>query len=339
MKLYKFMNSGKALFSLMGVLSILSFFSNVFGQFSPPVGVPGSEALPASDEAFVAWATGCVVQRGLQDISRPDLGLASAGFPQNAVGPADGQSIVSLGDGGTATLVFDQPVFDGPGWDFAIFENSFNHTFLEFAFVEVSNDGQHFVRFPAISLIDTVEQVGSFGQVDTRKIENLAGKFLGTWGTPFDLADLPDSLHANFDTITHIRLVDVIGTIDPDLASRDADGRIINDPWPTPFPSSGFDLDAIGVIHQVHSSAKNKLVTFPNPVRRRATVEVILPSGHYFREIFLWDSLGRHLQSFPINQQNNTRITLETSYLASGIYYVTCYSGSILISGKLIVVP
>ena len=32
-------------------------------------------------------------------------------------------------------------------------------------------------------------------------------------------------------------------------ASYDSQGNIINDPFPTPFETGGFDLDAIGVIH------------------------------------------------------------------------------------------
>jgi hypothetical protein len=51
-----------------------------------------------------------------------------------------------------------------------------------------------------------------------------------------------------------VRVVDVVGSIDPAYARRDSDGRIVNDPWPTDFPiigNGGFDLDAIGVFHLV----------------------------------------------------------------------------------------
>ena len=34
-----------------------------------------------------------------------------------------------------------------------------------------------------------------------------------------------------------------------DYANCDIDGYQINDPWPTPFPAGGFDLDAVGVIN------------------------------------------------------------------------------------------
>jgi len=47
-----------------------------------------------------------------------------------------------------------------------------------------------------------------------------------------------------------VKVIDVIGTIDPQYASRDSFGNIVNDPYPTPFGSCGFDLDAVGVINQ-----------------------------------------------------------------------------------------
>jgi hypothetical protein len=52
-----------------------------------------------------------------------------------------------------------------PGYDFAIFENGFpfgsGSFYLELAFVEVSSDGKHFVRFNAISNTDTTQQIDS----------------------------------------------------------------------------------------------------------------------------------------------------------------------------------
>ena len=53
------------------------------------------------------------------------------------------------------------------------------------------------------------------------------------------------------DHITHVRIIDVIGNIDPEYATYDCQGNPINDPWPTPFASCGMDLDAVGVIHDI----------------------------------------------------------------------------------------
>ena len=46
-------------------------------------------------------------------------------------------------------------------------------------------------------------------------------------------------------------VVDVVGSIDPAYATYDSQGHAINDPWPTAFASSGFDFDAVGVLHAV----------------------------------------------------------------------------------------
>lgn len=54
----------------------------------------------------------------------------------------------------------------------------------------------------------------------------------------------------NINSITHVKIIDVVGSINPTYGTHDKNNNIINDPWPTPFNSSGFDLDAIGVINQ-----------------------------------------------------------------------------------------
>lgn len=229
------------------------------GPFAPAAGEMGSTAIVADDPAIIAWADSVTVQRGPTDIASDSALDASFGSPADAIGPADAQTfdatpVVSLGDGGAATATFARPIVDGPGADFAVFENGFNDEFLELAFVEVSSNGEQFVRFPSQSLTPTDTQVNQVAGVliDTTDIDGLAGKYRAFYGTPFDLADLraldlPPSL--DLDRITHVRVVDVVGTIDPAYASRDSSGSIINDPYTTDFTSGGFDLDAIGVLH------------------------------------------------------------------------------------------
>ena len=239
-------------------------------QFAPPAGQAGTTAMHKDSSAFVGWAASCVVVRGHQNIADPNLGPASAGDAAMALGRPQQNGTVSLGDGGTATLTFSYPIKNGPGPDFAVFENAFLETFLELAFVEVSSDGQRFVRFPAISLTQDSLQIDAFGAGDATKIHNLAGKYITGFGTPFDLEDLIDSLGLDIQRITHIRLVDVVGAIQEQYASLDHLGNRINDPWPTPFASSGFDLDAVGVIHQADiSSADHQILPglqlYPNP--------------------------------------------------------------------------
>ncbi|MEM6749046.1 MAG: dockerin type I domain-containing protein [Planctomycetota bacterium] len=168
--------------------------------------------------------------------------------PNLALGPAVGTSfdIVTLGDNGTITLGFDTPITNGPGFDFAVFENAFDDDFLELAFVEVSSDGQNFVRFANDSL--TPDAVGGFDPigVDATNLDGLAGKYRQGFGTPFDL-DGVDGVNPLVDVaaITHVRVVDILG----DGSVADTSGDPIYDPFPT-FGSPGFDLDAVAVLHQ-----------------------------------------------------------------------------------------
>ncbi len=244
-------------FLLAGTLGAGSVLA---GPYAPAAGQPGSTAIAANDPSFVGWATGYTnFNPGPMDISNPGLGLASYGSPVNALGPSDvdlstgyTSPVVSLGDGGSITLTFAHPITNGPGADFAVFENSFSDNFLELAFVEVSSDGTNFVRFPAVSLTPTTTQVGAFGSLDPTNLNNLAGKYRGGYGTPFDLSDLTglDAL-VDLNNITEVRIVDVVGSINPLYASYDSQHNMVNDPWPTAYPSSGFDLDAVGVINQL----------------------------------------------------------------------------------------
>lgn len=202
----------------------------------------------SDSSVFISWASACTVTRGPQDASNAAAGTASAGDASNAAGKAD-LLTVSLGDGGSAICTFASPIVNGNGPDFAVFENSINDSFLELAFVEVSSDGVAFTRFKSHSLTDTTLQVDAFGSVDATKIDNLAGKYRGGYGTPFDLQQLAGTPGLDINRITHVRVTDVVGSIQDAYASRDGYNNKVNDPWPTPFPSSGFDLDAIGVIH------------------------------------------------------------------------------------------
>ena len=208
------------------------------GPYAPAAGQAGSTAIDNDSPSFVSWATG--------QTYAPGTGVSSPfNVPANALGPAEGTNfdIVSLGDGGQITLTFAAPIADGAGADFAVFENSFSDTFLELAWVEVSNDGTNFVRFPNDSLTaNPVPFLG--GAVDPTNIDGLAGKYRAGFGTPFDLSAV------GLSQVTHVRLVDIIGN----GTALDTSGDIIYDPFPT-TGSAGFDLDGVGVIHQVPEPA------------------------------------------------------------------------------------
>ncbi|MBP0903283.1 T9SS type A sorting domain-containing protein [Mariniflexile gromovii] len=299
----------------LGLFALLN--SSMFGQsYAPAVGVEGTTAIFRDSEVFTGWATGITVVRGPQDIAATTVALASAGSPEYAINKANGQ-IVSLGDGGTATLAFSTPIANGSGFDFAVFENSFSNTFLELAFVEVSSDGINFFRFPAHSQTQTTTQVGGFGNLDPTYINNLAGKYKASYGTPFNLDDIEDDVLLDKNSITHVKIIDVVGSINPTYATYDSYGNMVNDPYPTPFASSGFDLDAVGVINQKTLSLKNAsnkmiIALYPNPattsfqVSETGTLEIYSVSG-----------------SLVLKQELNVKQTpISIENLLSGIYFV-----------------
>jgi hypothetical protein len=225
------------------------------GPYAPAAGQVGSTAIPAASNLFVGWATSVTdLNRGPISILDPGGDTPTWGTTSDVLGIADAAAtnlpVLSLGDGGSITLSFAKPITNGTGADFAVFENGLSDYFLELAFVEVSSNGTNFVRFDSYSQTQSTTQVGSFDLLDPTNIHNLAGKYRAGYGMPFDLAELNGKPGLNINAITHVRIVDVVGTVDPDYARRDSLGRIINDPWPTDFETGGFDLDAVGVIHQ-----------------------------------------------------------------------------------------
>jgi hypothetical protein len=109
----------------LSLLVLILSALQVNAQYAPAVGMQGSTAMYKDSSAFKAWATGCTLQRGWQDIADTTLGYVTVGDETSAIGKAGANGIVSLGDGGVATLTFAQPIYNGQGADFAIFENGF----------------------------------------------------------------------------------------------------------------------------------------------------------------------------------------------------------------------
>jgi hypothetical protein len=278
----------------LGIAALFPLFSSLVwaGPFSPAdgPGVTDSTGIAANDPQIDGnWATGVVnFSPGPVEITDPNGAKASYGTAASALGPSDAANatyapgdttipVVSLGDGGSITLSFAKPITNGPGADFAVYENGFLESgggagdyYLELATVAVSSDGIHFFTFPSVSLTPTnltptSAQVGPYGTLDPSNLYNLAGSEPAGYGTPFNLDDLAgvNSPYLNLDDITEVRVTDVIGNIDPSVgpvtyddatnpifngAYGDAD-HIINDPFPTDFSTSGFDLDAIAELN------------------------------------------------------------------------------------------
>lgn len=258
---------------LAAIATVASSPAFAVGIFAPAAGQAGSQAIAADDPTIAGWASefsnyqvGAEVDAGFQT---PARALGAAGDSDGDGETSFTSDIVSLGRGGQITLMFDTPLTDGPGFDFAVFENSFSDGFLELARVEVSSNGVDFFAFDAFSL--SPGPVGGFGSVDPTNIEQVAGKYRGGFGTPFDLEQLAGTPGLDVSRVGFVRLVDIIGDgsspndLDParlaawlgippeDLAPALVDiaanaPAAIYDPFPT-VGSAGFDLDAVAAIN------------------------------------------------------------------------------------------
>lgn len=321
------------------IYSLLFFSSTILwaqGPYAPAAGILGTSAMHKDSSAFVAWATQCELHRGWQDIANKNLGKTTVGDSSKAIGKS-GSAVVSLGDSGVAILQFDGHLYDGVGPDFAVFENAFKDRnggdFLELAFVEVSSDGENYFRFPAHSLTDTSKAVGSFGSIDPTEINNLAGKYYKNYGTPFDLAELKGIAGLDIQKITHVKIVDVVGTLNEDFATRDTAGRIINDPYPTAFPSGGFDLDAVGVVHFTTVGLPSnkmiiKLSLYPNPTNGRLNI----PEKWSGAAVTVYASNGK-----KVFYQNSVENSLHLDALTEGIYVVHLLKSGKLATAKVLI--
>lgn len=287
-------------------------------------GIVGSShylAISYDNNAILGWATGCQVTRGYQDIANPIV-LASYGAEQNGVGPASESTtdVVSLGDHGSAVLTFSTPIVNTTGYDFAVFENSLNDVFLELAFVEVSSDGINYFRFPSVSNSQNQNQVSNSGTLDATHIHNLAGKHRAGWGTLFDLDDLSGYYGLNINNITHVRIVDVVGSIDPQYGTTDRYGNIINDPYPTDFASGGFDLGGVAVLNgyipeAVEDFSSNLAIqVYPNPC-----TDYVMIENQEGKQATLYNALGQIVMMQSIENSNEK---MEMSLLKSGIYFL-----------------
>lgn len=303
-----------------------------FAQFAPPAGQEGSTAIHADSSVFVAWANTCIIERGYQQIDDPSLGFAYYGDVEAGIGKAD-NNVVSLGDGGKAILTFEEPIFNGLGPDFAVFENAFNNFSLELAFVEVSSNGVDYFRFPAISLTQTDHQIGGFGSIDATMIHHMAGKYRVLYGTPFDLDDIEDNPLLDKKAVTHVKIIDVVGNIDTLYATYDSEGHRVNDPWPTPFYSSGFDLDAVGVIHDIIHQSTDEITEYQVNIYPNPCSDYIKIKSENMSECDIFNIMGQKIMSLILDKGDNI---LNISNLQVGFYFVSIKTNGILMTGKIV---
>ena len=182
----------------------------------------------------------------------------------------------------------------------------------------MSTDGQRFVRFPATCLTQNTTQLGNAGQTDPTNLNNLAGKYRIGFGTPFDLEELRDSTGINIDSIVYVRIVDVVGCIDPQYATRDQYGNIINDPWPTPFESSGYDLTGVGVIHELTPGVGiDEAVAVVDNIYPNPTTGSITVGTRRAAEAALYDLSGRQVAVYALAEGKNS---LDLTTFQNGVY-------------------
>ncbi len=216
-------------------LSFVTLFASiaVAGPYPAAAGQPGSTAVSAIDSRIVEWASGYLNYVQGSPIN------ASFTNPLKALGPAKGTTtdVTELGDGGQITLSFDHPILaSANGPDFVVFGNGFEDTYEKLAYVDVSVDGQTWLRMPNHDL--TSAPVGTFSLTDPTNIDGLAGKYRVGFGVPFNLSEV------GLATASFVRLVDVIG----DGSNIDSDGHPIYDPWPN---DNGFNVGGVGVLSMV----------------------------------------------------------------------------------------
>ncbi len=292
------------------------------GPFAPPADSAGTTAIHKDSSIVAAWVTNCKVTRGPQHLPNSSSPLADVGTETSALGYPDGD-VLSLGDGGSAIVEFLVPLSNHPGFDFAIFENgiidqSNGGAFLELAFVEVSSDGINFFRFPNESLTQTDTQTNPFGYTTASNINNLAGKYSVGYGTPFDLSELDTVVGLDINAITHIKIIDVVGSIDSRYASYDSYGRIINDPFPTSFESGGFDLDAVAwvdlsYINSLDDPNANVVSVYPNPAQNYIRIQTNAQNGRV---------VVRDVQGRVVLESENMQSELNIAFLPKGMYIV-----------------
>ncbi len=343
------MKTGYNIFNLFVLLMYLFLPETGFSQFS------NEEPIHKDSVIIKAWATRCTVNRGYINIEDTTFtytqgdttsNRAFFGEPDNATGyPQGDMDVVSLGDGGSAVLGFDKPIKNGDGPDFAVFENGFVSSqppfqyFLELAFVEVSTDGVRYVRFPAVSLTQDTLQIGTFGQIDPGKLHNLAGKFPFDYGTPFDLEDIADSTGINTDSINFVRVVDVTGDINPLYASYDSQGNKINDPWPSPFWTGGFDLNAVAVINVLENTGyadecqqRGNVKISPNPADLFLKIKI---SGNAKMEGYVLTDISG--QIILQNSVKGNIAVLNTGSFPQGLYFLKIFTEEDIFSKKVLI--
>lgn len=170
-------------------------------------------------------------------------GFGSESFPQVVYGPPEGGGadqggvdVLSLGSGGTIVLSFEaNPIVDGVGVDFLVFENPFDQggdptlPFAELAEVSVSDDGANWQAFPCTQTVYPYGSCAGWHPVYSASNTSVSAiDPLRAGGDPFDLADIG---------VARARFIRI-----HDLGHQAC-------PSGSPLTSNGFDLDGVASVH------------------------------------------------------------------------------------------
>ncbi|MFK7784271.1 MAG: T9SS type A sorting domain-containing protein, partial [Crocinitomicaceae bacterium] len=131
---------------------------------------------------------------------------------------------------------------------------------------------------------------------------------------------------------THVKIIDVVGMISGNHVQTDSNGNPINDPYPTAFASGGFDLDAVGVIHQgpVGLNEHDNVLfnVYPNPAQSGGTINV--SSETNVKELTLISLSGK-----VVAKSDSTIIQLNNE--ANGIYILRVQTEHGVLTKKVLV--
>jgi len=165
----------------------------------------------------------------------PDMPAIVLGSPRGGGLTQGSIDVVSLGTGGEIILSFESnPIIDGPGVDFIVFENAFfaggdtTKPFVELAEVSVSEDGVTFTPFPCTATEPPYGDCAGWRPV-TATTEQAALDPQTAGGDPYDLSKI------NF--VKRVRFVKITDKTNQRCTSQGPN-------------TNGFDLDAIAALHR-----------------------------------------------------------------------------------------
>ncbi len=217
------------------------------------------------------WAQ-CFPDRVASFSPGPGAGFGQSFFPQNVLGPPNGNAnpqlpnaseadLLSLGVGGSIVLEFiSNVVVDGPGPDLTVFENPFqpigypDFVFAETATVYVSTDSLTWVTFP-FEFDDPGTTAGLYEKWRYRGLAGVTPVYSSPMNgiSPFDPGvSGGDFFDLRLLGLTYVKYIKIADTGTTDIApTLDSRGNVVNDPGNAMNapPTAGFDLDAVAAIH------------------------------------------------------------------------------------------